>query len=230
MRIQYGTSICYPMSSQGSHISASPNHQTHRTSTLKTRFLVALSGTFGCEFDMAAMSSEEANELRELIMVRQRFAPLIQNADLYRLWSPFDRSTPTSADRAAWMFVGREGREAVVMAFLITKVSTRLQVHLLVLVSGSLFHTDRVFCPNATPCPCIGPTIFPRTEAPLAGPADGCAIPCGGAVSLVLVAESNEWALRDALPCAAKLAHSAKRTPLAWQHTDERRLALQLQL
>ena len=122
VRIQYGTSICYPMSSHGSHISASPNHQTHRTSTLKTRFLVALSGTFGCEFDMAAMSTEEASELRELIAVRQRYAPLIQNAELFRLWSPFDRSTPTSADRAAWMFVGNEGKEAVVMAFLITKV------------------------------------------------------------------------------------------------------------
>jgi alpha-galactosidase len=78
-------------------------------------------GTFGCEFDMAAMSPEEATELRELIGVRQRYAPLVQNAELWRLWSPFDRSTPTSADRAAWMFVSADGREALVMAFLITK-------------------------------------------------------------------------------------------------------------
>ncbi len=30
LKIQYGTSIVYPASSMGSHISAVPNHQVHR--------------------------------------------------------------------------------------------------------------------------------------------------------------------------------------------------------
>ncbi|MDR0720942.1 MAG: alpha-galactosidase, partial [Treponema sp.] len=51
LKIQYGTSFFYPVSAAGSHVSAVPNHQTGRTSPLKTRCLTALSGTFGFELD-----------------------------------------------------------------------------------------------------------------------------------------------------------------------------------
>mgnify|MGYP002228344117 CR=1 FL=1 len=37
LRIQYGTSYGYPISSMGSHVSASPNHQLHRQTPLWTR-------------------------------------------------------------------------------------------------------------------------------------------------------------------------------------------------
>ena len=46
--IQYGSSIAYPLSCLGAHISASPNHQMHRLATLKTRFLVSTKCTTSC--------------------------------------------------------------------------------------------------------------------------------------------------------------------------------------
>ena len=46
VKIQYGTSLVYPVSSMGSHVSAIPNHQTQRNVPLASRaaaaFLVPL--------------------------------------------------------------------------------------------------------------------------------------------------------------------------------------------
>ena len=40
LEIQYGTSFIYPASSGGAHVSASPNHQTRRVTSMKTRAMV----------------------------------------------------------------------------------------------------------------------------------------------------------------------------------------------
>ena len=47
LKIQYGTSMVYPVSCMGSHVSASPNHQTNRVTPIETRADVAYFGTFG---------------------------------------------------------------------------------------------------------------------------------------------------------------------------------------
>ena len=75
MEIQYGTSLVYPLSSMGSHITSVPNHQTQRLSTLKTRFLVALFGTFGLELDIRRISAAEYKELSEYIAKFKELAP-----------------------------------------------------------------------------------------------------------------------------------------------------------
>lgn len=43
LKIQYGTSMCYPLSSIGAHVSVAPNHQVFRVTPLETRANVALS-------------------------------------------------------------------------------------------------------------------------------------------------------------------------------------------
>lgn len=58
-RIQYGTSFFYPVSSMGAHVSAVPNHQTGRVTSLKTRGITAMAGTFGYELNPALLSDEE---------------------------------------------------------------------------------------------------------------------------------------------------------------------------
>ena len=58
-RIQYGTSFFYPVAAMGSHVSAVPNHQTGRITSLNTRGIVAMAGTFGFEMNPALLSSEE---------------------------------------------------------------------------------------------------------------------------------------------------------------------------
>ncbi|WP_300919915.1 alpha-galactosidase, partial [Faecalibaculum rodentium] len=56
LKIQYGTSMLYPISSMGSHVSAIPNHQLHRLTSLHMRFAVAIFGTFGYELDPLALT------------------------------------------------------------------------------------------------------------------------------------------------------------------------------
>lgn len=59
MKIQYGTSYCYPVSSMGSHVSVAPNQQVNRDTPLSTRANVTYFGTFGYELDLNMLSSEE---------------------------------------------------------------------------------------------------------------------------------------------------------------------------
>ena len=54
--IQWGTSLAYPLSSMGAHVSAVPNHQTGRLTPLATRAAVAFFGVFGYELDPTALS------------------------------------------------------------------------------------------------------------------------------------------------------------------------------
>lgn len=108
--IQYGTSICYPTSSMGAHVSACPNHQTKRTTSFETRGNVAMFGTFGYELDITKLTDEE----KELVKVQcadyHKFYNVIHNGDMYRLISPFERKR----DSAAWMYVTEDKTEAAV--------------------------------------------------------------------------------------------------------------------
>ena len=66
LKIQYGTSMVYPISSIGAHISAVPNHQVDRITSLKMRGDVAYFGTFGYELDLTKLTEEERTQLTEL--------------------------------------------------------------------------------------------------------------------------------------------------------------------
>lgn len=62
LKIQYSTSIGYPLSSISAHVTASPNHQNGRITPLKTRADVAYAGMFGYELDITQMSNEDIEE------------------------------------------------------------------------------------------------------------------------------------------------------------------------
>ena len=49
MKIQYGMSLVYPISTIGAHVAAVPNHVTGATTRSHIRGLVAMSGTYGFE-------------------------------------------------------------------------------------------------------------------------------------------------------------------------------------
>lgn len=110
VQIQYGTSLVYPVCSMGSHVSSIPNHQTLRSTTMKTRTLVAMCGTFGYEMDVRQLTREEVEEIKSYVELRNEYAPLILFGTMYRLWNPF------SSDSGAWMFVNDEKTEALVIA------------------------------------------------------------------------------------------------------------------
>ncbi|RWZ59025.1 alpha-galactosidase [Halobacillus fulvus] len=108
LKIQYGTSIAYPLSTIGSHVSAVPNHQTLRETALKFRADVAYFGTFGYELDPSQLTEEEKAEVKKQIKTYKQVQPLIQSGTFYRLSSPFDQS------ETAWMLWDEEKREGVV--------------------------------------------------------------------------------------------------------------------
>ncbi len=109
IKIQHGTSFGYPVSTMGAHVSASPNHQTGRTTPLSTRGVVAMSGTFGYELDPNRLTEEEKNEVRRQIAVFKKYYWLIQDGLYYRL------TNPEAGDfYDAWQFVSRDGSEALI--------------------------------------------------------------------------------------------------------------------
>lgn len=107
LKIQYGTSFFYPVSTMGSHVSAVPNHQTGRVTSMNTRGVVAMSGTFGYELDLKKLSDEEKEEVREQIIHFRKYADLIQTGDYYRLSSPFEDAY------TAWQFVSEDQTRAL---------------------------------------------------------------------------------------------------------------------
>lgn len=112
LAIQYGTSIVYPASSMGAHVSAVPNHQVERTTSLAIRGDVAMSGNFGYELDLTAFTEAEKNLAAKQIAQYKEIRTLVQQGDMYRLSSPFEGSGDT-----AWMFVSEDKTEAFVAYF-----------------------------------------------------------------------------------------------------------------
>lgn len=110
LRIQWGASLAYPVSSMGSHVSAAPNHQLFRDAPLRTRADVAYFGTFGYELDLALLTDAERDEVREQVAFMKRHRALIQFGDQYRLRSPFEGR----GNECAWMVVSGDKNEAVV--------------------------------------------------------------------------------------------------------------------
>lgn len=108
LKIQYGTSIVYPISCIGSHVSAAPNHQTFRNTSLQTRANVAYFGTFGYELDVTQMTEEELEEMKEQVLFMKKYRELIQKGVFYRLKSPFE------GNETAWMVVSKDEKEALV--------------------------------------------------------------------------------------------------------------------
>ena len=78
LRIQYGTSFCYPVSSMGAHISVSPNEQNGRVTSLETRGVAAMSGTFGYEMDLGRCTPEERETVKKQTAFFKAHYDLIQ--------------------------------------------------------------------------------------------------------------------------------------------------------
>ncbi len=110
MKIQYSTSVCYPLSSISAHITAVPNKQTMRVTPLKTRADVAFSGVFGYELDITKTTEEEREEFKKQIAFAKKMQPLILNGDFYRLRSPFETNEcvwEIANDNAVYVMAGR---------------------------------------------------------------------------------------------------------------------------
>lgn len=115
LRIQYGTSFFYPSCTVGAHVTAVPNHQTGRLTSLHTRAVVAMAGTFGYELDLGKLTPAEKDEIREQIRRYHALARLIQTGDYYRLTDPFREPC------AAWQINATDGSKVLLSAVMLEK-------------------------------------------------------------------------------------------------------------
>ena len=80
LEIQRGARLFFPPELIGAHISASPNHQTHRRLSLDFRVLVAMAYHLGVEMDPRTLSDAERASLGDWIALHKRLRPLLHSA------------------------------------------------------------------------------------------------------------------------------------------------------
>lgn len=126
LKIQYGTSICYPLSSMGAHVSTAPNHQLNRMTSLKIRGDVAFFGVLGYELDLTKLSKEELDYIKQQINWYKAHRDLLLKGTFYRLKSPFDNAS----SETAWGVVSKDKNEALVGYYKILEKTTHLPPNL----------------------------------------------------------------------------------------------------
>ena len=107
--MQWGTSYFFPAIAMACHISATPNHTVFRTTAMKYRIDVAMSGRLGMEIQPKNMTDDEKALCRQAIKEYKQIRPIVQFGNIYRLVSPYDRKGLASLmyvtdqkDKAVW--------------------------------------------------------------------------------------------------------------------------------
>jgi alpha-galactosidase len=109
LKIQWGTSLAYPVSSMAAHVSAVPNHQVGRITPLSTRAATAFFGVLGYELDPTALTPDERAQVAEQVAYYKERRELFQRGRFVRLRSPFEGD----GNETAWMAVSPDRRRAV---------------------------------------------------------------------------------------------------------------------
>ncbi len=110
LTIQFGTSMCYPASTMGAHVSA------NKRTGYETKGNVALWGSFGYELDPNKFTDEEKRIVKSQVKEYHKYYDVIHYGDLYRLIGPFNNSFA-----AAWEFVSEDKNEALFTYVTISK-------------------------------------------------------------------------------------------------------------
>jgi alpha-galactosidase len=87
LEIQEGTSLVYPLSAMGAHVSTCPNHACGRVTPFRTRGFVPLAGTFGYELDITKIPAEDRALIPGQIEMYKKYNPLVRTGDYFRVAS-----------------------------------------------------------------------------------------------------------------------------------------------
>ncbi|KAF5024348.1 hypothetical protein F66182_3578 [Fusarium sp. NRRL 66182] len=110
--IQFGTSLAYPPSAMGAHLSHVPNGVTQRLTSVKFRAHVAMmGGSWGVELDPNDLEPDEADQIPSLVELSERISPIVITGDFYRLALPEETRYP------AGQFISEDGSQVVLFAF-----------------------------------------------------------------------------------------------------------------
>ncbi len=113
-RIQYGTSLFYPATVMGSHVSAVPNHQTRNITPIKFRFDMACAGRLGMELQPEQMNDEEKTFARKAIESYKGYRDIIMEGDLYRIGTPGDETGYYGV-----LYISKDKKKAVLFTYCI---------------------------------------------------------------------------------------------------------------
>ncbi len=105
--IQKGLSYLYPVSTIGSHVSASPHMHTLRHTPLETRFGVSAYGCLGYELDLSLLTALEKKEIIKQIEYYKKHRKTFQFGQFYRF----------NKDDSYETFEARSSKEAIVTRF-----------------------------------------------------------------------------------------------------------------
>ncbi|KAF9736530.1 alpha-galactosidase 2 [Paraphaeosphaeria minitans] len=112
LTIQLGTSLVYPPSAMGCHISKAPNGFNQRNISIEFRGHVAMQcGSFGLELNPEELTEHEAAAIPSIMAEAKKVNPIVISGDFYRLALPDNSPWP------ATQFVSEDGSESVVFAF-----------------------------------------------------------------------------------------------------------------
>ena len=148
--IQYGTSMVYPASSMSAHVSASPNHQTGRITSFRTRGNVAMGGAFGYELDLNKLSDEEKNEIKAQVENYKKYYDLINKGDNYRVVSPYENGT-----YCAWEYVSEDKTKVI-----FTLVFNRAEPNQGIIIRFKGLDPNRTYVNVSTGCKYKGSTLM----------------------------------------------------------------------
>lgn len=119
--IQWGTSYFFPSNAMAQHIGGSPYLMTGRTTPIKFRCDVAMSGRLGMELQPAHMTDEERAQCTTAFKDYKELRELIQLGDLYRLVSPYEPVPVVEQQQvASLMYVSDTKDHAVLFAYGLT--------------------------------------------------------------------------------------------------------------
>lgn len=112
IKIQDGTSYGYTPSMWGAHVSAVPNDQVGRLTSIDMRAKVAYFGAFGYELDVTELSDEEQATIKQQVAFYKQYRKLFQFGTFYRLETP-----DTSDNVYAWETVSPDKQTAIGMRY-----------------------------------------------------------------------------------------------------------------
>ena len=109
LKIQQGTSMVYPLSTMGAHISDCPNHTVGRVTPFETRGYVALAGTFGYELDVTKIPQKDRDMIPSQVAMYHKYNDLVRTGDYYRISGFLENHLYDS-----YMVVSKDKKEALV--------------------------------------------------------------------------------------------------------------------
>jgi alpha-galactosidase len=111
LRMQEGFGFAYPAKVMVNWVIDAPDFN-NRTTPLKYRFLVAMTGALGLGGNLNKWPEQDMKLASEMVAYYKRIRGAVQHGDLYRL------ASPREGELSALQYVSADGRQAVLFAFL----------------------------------------------------------------------------------------------------------------